>query len=317
MDRPSSSTPLAVTAWVAATLLPLVAWSGLVLLGAPRWAERLCLVAGVLLLGVLLLRERTASSHREAAALEAQRRLTAERASIVQLVSHEFRTPLTMIRGGVETIFARARLDPELQPVADAVERATTRLDGMVGVVLAAADRFDVDDHDRGGTRLESLVREVVDELPPHDAARVTVEVTAVAGVETRVARGGIIALLLQTVVDNALKFSSAAAPVEVHGHVTAEVVLLRVRDHGPGLPPDFADRAFEMFTQADSSTRRVQSGLGMGLYTARRLATRLGGSIELHDDAGGGCLAEVRLPRLLRSRPGTVGADRRDLAHR
>lgn len=307
---------------LVAVAVPAVVVAAVVVLAPPRGTERLLLVGALAMLGALFVRERAVAVRRQEAAVEAERRLAADRATIVQLVSHEFRTPLTMIRGGVETIVARADVDERLVPVVEAVERATQRLDGMLGLVLAATDRFEVDEYERLGTQLEAVVAGVVAELPATVAGRVHVRVTSEAGVETHVARRGIVALLLHTVLDNGLRFSPPDEPVEVHGHVGARDVVLRVTDRGPGVPAEFVDRAFEMFTQRDTSTSRPVSGLGLGLYTARRLANRLGGAIEIRPGSGGvGTVVEIRLPRVLPSHAPThqpsTRADRWHLAHR
>lgn len=322
LDDPRRRPAPALLAAGLPVVVTALAWVLAIGVGGPRGVERVVAGVGIVLLGVLFVRERAVSARRQEAAVEAERQLAADRATIVQLVSHEFRAPLTMIRGGVETLFARSGVDPALAPVVDAVQRATERLDGMVSMVLAAADRFEVEEHERTGTRLETVVEDVVAELAPQDVARVQVQVTSIAGVETDVARRGIVALLLQIVLDNALRFSPPHEPVQVVGHVTADEVVLRVTDHGPGMAPDFAGRAFDMFTQQDASTSRVQPGLGMGLFTARRLTSRLGGRIELANGPGGvGCVAEIRLPRVLhtadRFPAATHRTDRWYLAHR
>lgn len=302
MSRTHAPTRLRVLSagTLLALVLPSATWGLLLLVETPAWTHHLAAVVGFVVLGGLVVRERIVGARRERAAADAERQLAAERATIVQLVSNEFRTPLTMIRGGVETLLARTEVDPALEPVAEAVQRATERLEGMLGLVLAATDQFEIEEHERIGTHLETVIADVVDQLPPAARPRVRTNVTAVAGVETHVARRGIVALLLQTVLDNALKFSPSGSPVDVRGHVGTDEVVLEVVDRGPGLAPDFATRAFEMFTQQDTSESRPATGLGMGLFTARRLTTRLGGRIALTDGPDGiGCVAEIRLPRV------------------
>ena len=295
---------------VLALVVPSVSWGLLLLVEAPAWTHHLAAIVGFLVLGGLLVRQRVVGTERERAAADAERQLAAERATLVQLVSSEFRTPLTMIRGGVETLVGRMDVDSSLQPVAEAVQRATERLEGMLGLVLAVTDQFEIEEHERIGTRLETVIADVVDELSPRSRSRVRTSVTAVAGVETHVARRGIVALLLQTVLDNALKFSPPGTPVDVRGHVGTDELVLEVIDRGPGLAPDFATRAFEMSTQQDASQARPATGLGMGLFTARRLTTRLGGRISLTDGPDGiGCVAEIRLPRVFTTDGPDAGA--------
>jgi signal transduction histidine kinase len=66
-----------------------------------------------------------------------------ERTDLVQLVSHELRTPLTVIRGSVDTLLVRHPMRSDQRDLLEATARATVRLEEMLDVVLAAADRFD------------------------------------------------------------------------------------------------------------------------------------------------------------------------------
>lgn len=298
---PAPSRPRVLTlGMLAALVLPSAAWALLVAAGVPAWAHHVAAIVGFVALGGLLVRERVLGGRRERTAVDAERRLAAERATIVQLVSSEFRTPLTTIRGGLETLVGRTQVDTSLEPVAESVRLATERLEGMLELVLAATEKFEIEAHERIGTPLEVVIADVVDALPPAARARVRTHVTVVAGLETHVARRGIVGLLLQTVLDNALKFSPPRAPVDVRGHVGIDEVVLEVVDRGPGLAPDFAARAFELLGEQDESASRATTGLGMGLFTARRLTTRLGGRIALTSGPDGvGCVAEIRLPRV------------------
>ncbi len=324
MSRTPAPTPPRVLSvgTLLALVLPSTAWGVLLMTDAPPWLHHGAAIVGFVVLAGLLVRERILGVRRERAAADAERQLAAERATLVQLVSNEFRTPLTMIRGGVETLVGRMPVDSTLQPVAEAVQRASERLEGMLELVLAATDQFEIEEHERIGTPLETVIAGVLAELPSGARSRVRTSVTAVAGVETHVARRGIVALLLRTVLDNALKFSPPGTPVDVRGHVGTDEVVLEVVDRGPGLAPDFATRAFEMFTQQDASESRPATGLGMGLFTARRLTTRLGGRIALTDGPEGvGCVAEIRLPRVFTTDGPDAAApepaDEPGLAHR
>jgi len=72
----------------------------------------------------------------------------------------------------------------------------------------------------------------------------------------------------------------------------------LRVRDTGPGIPPEFLARAFEAFSQADPSITRTHRGLGIGLALVRHFVVRQGGTIEVTSPgAGGGTTFVVRIP--------------------
>src|SRR5205085_3489556 len=101
---------------------------------------------------------------------------------------------------------------------------------------------------------------------------------------------------VVTNLVDNALKFSPADAPVEVEVGAAGEgTVRIAVRDHGPGVPPERRARLFERYYQADEAAS--QGGMGLGLYVSRHLVESHGGSITLESPEDGGARFVVILP--------------------
>ncbi len=228
---------------------------------------------------------------------ERERALVAQRAALVQIISHELRTPLTVLRGSVETLIERDTLaDPGSRELVLAMERAVLRLQDLVEVSLAAADELDDGLDCRQDVDVAALVEHAVGSLGPRLRRRLQIDIPAGASVVTVEPQ---LWLTLRCLLDNADKFSPEDGVVRVRFLETDQAVIISVEDDGPGLPDGFGEEAFEPFVQADATERRSHPGLGMGLYTARRLARRLGGDVVLQSrDAGHGSLAQVRLPR-------------------
>jgi signal transduction histidine kinase len=105
---------------------------------------------------------------------------------------------------------------------------------------------------------------------------------------------------VLRHVIENALKFSPPDTPVTVGVKRTTDGVEIRVRDHGPGISPDFLDRAFEPFTQAHSATTREYGGLGVGLFVTRQLIHALGGRVDLMRHTKAGTVVVLHIPDLV-----------------
>lgn len=244
---------------------------------------------------------------------ERERELARKRAALVQVVSHELRTPLTVIRGGLDTLSTRPdAVAPDFQDLLRATVRSTARLEELLGVVLAAADEFgDGTSHEAGFDQVEVAMSGAV----PPDARRVElwpVVRDAAASVRADLPKqlryhcpptAAVVTvepelwLILRCLLDNAAKFGPETDPIDVGLEQTGSEVVVSIRDHGPGLPPGFEEDAFAPFTPGDTSLVRAHAGLGMGLYTARRLARRLGGDVEVASTADG-LLASVRLPQ-------------------
>jgi two-component system sensor histidine kinase KdpD len=116
---------------------------------------------------------------------------------------------------------------------------------------------------------------------------------------------------LLDNLVDNALKYSPAEAPVEILVRRQADQLVLAVRDRGPGIAPAWRERVFEVFRRgapgpegaADAAlTPRARAGAGVGLAVCRAIARAHGGELRLRPRGHGGCSFECVLP--LREQP-------------
>jgi signal transduction histidine kinase len=102
---------------------------------------------------------------------------------------------------------------------------------------------------------------------------------------------------LITNLVDNALKFGSAA-----RGRVFTEngMAVVEIADNGPGIAADQVERAFEPFHRLEGSRSRDTGGIGLGLAVVRAIARGHGGDVSLNPRFGGGLKAVVRLPLAL-----------------
>ena len=112
--------------------------------------------------------------------------------------------------------------------------------------------------------------------------------------------------------VGNALKFTPAGGTIRVSVKREGEQALFAVRDTGVGMPPQLADRVFELFVQGEAPLDRAHGGLGIGLTLVRRLAELHGGTAAAASDGPGrGSEFTVRLPAIpAPSRPASLKTD-------
>jgi signal transduction histidine kinase len=104
--------------------------------------------------------------------------------------------------------------------------------------------------------------------------------------------------LVAKNLIDNALRYTPPdAAPVEVELAVKPGIVVLRIRDHGPGIPAEHLARVTEPFYRADPARSRSTGGLGLGLYLARRIAEAHRGSLAIESELGRGTSCTVTIP--------------------
>ena len=133
---------------------------------------------------------------------------------------------------------------------------------------------------------LGSIVSTTIESLrPAADAKHVSVEALGTADTGSVYGDAARLQQIVWNLLSNAIKFTPPG------GHVSAELsesggqVELCVRDTGIGIAPEFLPHVFERFRQADSSTTRAQTGMGLGLAIARYLVERHGGSIEARSE--------------------------------
>jgi signal transduction histidine kinase len=104
---------------------------------------------------------------------------------------------------------------------------------------------------------------------------------------------------VLTNLLDNAIKYSPERPQLRVRVQAKAHGVLIEVQDHGIGLPPDAADRIFELFSLASNAEHRQITGMGLGLYICRNIVEQHGGRIWARSGGEGqGTLVSVWLPQ-------------------
>jgi signal transduction histidine kinase len=214
-----------------------------------------------------------------------QRRLSGyirERAATLAAMSHDLKTPVT-----------RLRLRAELLEDGELKHKMTQDLEEMESMVLATLEFM------RGGESVEEArpvdVTALLESLQA-DAEEVGGQVT-LAGGHARPYRGRPQALkrCLRNLIDNALKYGKSAT---ILVEDTAERLILRVRDRGPGIPAGELERVFEPFYRTEGSRSRDTGGTGLGLSIARNIAQLHGGELKLRNLECGGLEAELSLPR-------------------
>jgi signal transduction histidine kinase len=234
----------------------------------------------------------------ERSAAEELRRLSALRADFVSLVSHELRAPMASVIGGAQTLRQRWReLAPEQRDSFLAlIEGETARLANLVGDVLDTsrieAGAFPVT---IAQVDLEELVRETaavvaVGQDDVRVRARVAPGIPHVPGDRERLRQ------LLLNLLTNAVKYTVAGDEVEVSAAADDGAVLVRVRDHGPGIAPEQQRLIFEKFGRVNQGGKSVP-GAGLGLFIARSIAEAHGGSLEVESEPGAGATFTLRLP--------------------
>jgi two-component system, OmpR family, sensor histidine kinase BaeS len=229
---------------------------------------------------------------------DAQERDARARTQLVADLSHEVRTPMTILRGNLEELIDGVE-EPTPARLASLHEEAL-RLDGLVeqldalgraGVAVPEPDREAVDVAELTAAELEALT-------PRLTAKRLTVhdDLVSIVVDGDRIKLGQVVANLLS----NALKFAPEGGNVDVSvGPLRSDEAALVVADDGPGMSPAERDRAFDRFWRGSAATG--VAGRGIGLAVVREIVLAHGGTVTADEGPRGGARLTVRLPRASR----------------
>jgi two-component system phosphate regulon sensor histidine kinase PhoR len=216
------------------------------------------------------------------------------------VASHELRTPVTVIRGYADTLVdhwnsldepsrrkAVAVIGQRARDLARLVDRLLHTATDVAGM-LDAGGRVPFD--------LAGGLRGWAAELTPE--LRRTLRVSVPDGLPKALGDRASLTTVLNELVTNGTKYSPERAEVEVTAGADEHTVWFRVADRGMGIPPEHSERAFERYWQLETGDQRRYGGVGLGLYLVRKILDRQHGWVSLRPRAGGGTVAEVRLPR-------------------
>lgn len=195
--------------------------------------------------------------------------------------SHQLKTPIAVLRAGLDNLRALPGLQPEIRTEVDALLKQTRRLTTLTEDLLLLAQI------DAGRLRLECSTidlaehtRAVLDDLEILAAAR-GLEVESNIP-ETLPARGDArrVALILQNLTENAAKYAGENGCVRLTCSLEEGLATVHVANTGPAIPEALRDRLFERFYRAGAGENI--SGHGLGLNIARGLAQAMGGDVRL-----------------------------------
>ena len=221
-------------------------------------------------------------------------------ADFVSAVSHEFRTPLAAMRQLSEVLAADRVPDRARQmQYFDALSSESRRLQRLVENLL------DFGRLQAGSTayRLEpieprALVERVVAEFSGEvSQAGCRVDIADAADCGRVLADPDAVGLALHNLIDNAVKYAGADARVDVSWERQGARIGLRVRDHGPGVPPEERARIFERFVRGSAAAAARVRGTGIGLALVKQIATGHGGDVAVEPAPGTGSVFTIWLP--------------------
>ena len=210
--------------------------------------------------------------------------------------SHELRTPLASVRAYAEAFRLGAASDrPALERTMSRIEAEAARMGVLVEDLLLLARLDQMPQSRRERVNLSELTRQAVEDARAL-APRRTIGLEA-GGPFPVLADPDQLRQVLANLLRNALIHTPADCPVDVTLRSDGDAVVLEVRDHGRGLPPDSGERVFERFWRTEQGRRRGAGGAGLGLAIVKAIVEAHNGEVSAANAPTGGAVFQVRIP--------------------
>jgi two-component system, OmpR family, phosphate regulon sensor histidine kinase PhoR len=228
------------------------------------------------------------------------RRLERVRQDFVANVSHEFKTPLTAIRGFAETLLSGALNDPQnnrrfLEIIRDHASRLDRLTDDLLKLARIEAGKLELEYSPVGIMELVESCAETA--LLKASRKQISLEIDVPSGTPAMRGDASLLHEVLQNLLDNAVQYTPAGGHIQVCANAAAREAVVSVADTGIGIPLADQERIFERFYRVDPARSREAGGTGLGLSIARHIVDAHGGRLWVESEVGHGSKFSFSIP--------------------
>lgn len=228
------------------------------------------------------------------------RNLEKMRQDFVANVSHELKTPLTSIKGFVETLLEGAIDDKENnRQFLKIIHEHADRLDSLVNDLLDLSYLESKEIRlEKEGINVRSLAERILSGCKSQLKKKDVEAHNNLVGELTIKADKGKIEQVLTNLIDNAIKFNQEHGSLDIYGEETQDRIKITVEDSGIGIPAKDAPRIFERFYRVDKARSRKLGGTGLGLSIVKHIVELHGGTVGVESSEGLGSKFYFYLPK-------------------
>ncbi len=230
------------------------------------------------------------------------KRLENVRKEFVANVSHELKTPVTSIKGFVETLIDGAIDDPrDARRFLKILARQADRLNAIIEDLLLLSS-IEHGDESPVTAFEERKIKDAIENAleicgPRAELKNIEIETEIEEDLTARV-NPALLEQALVNLIDNAVKYSEAGKKVWVRAAKKEAELVLSVRDIGCGIAKEHQPRIFERFYRVDKARRRKLGGTGLGLSIVKHIARNHGGRVGVESQVGKGSTFSIHLPK-------------------
>lgn len=234
--------------------------------------------------------------------------------TFISVMSHELKTPVSIIRGYAEMLartdvtWKPEQLRDSLQIIIEEADRLTNEINSLLDVSRVQLHNMPLD---ITTWPLGALIEQTCTRLAPQAAAHgISFEIRVPADLPPVAADRDRTRLVLENLLTNAIKYSPHGGPVRVNARNDSGMAIVSVADQGIGIPADELNRVFERFYRVDNRLRREQQGFGIGLFLAKAIVEAQHGQIWAESRPNQGSRFFFTLPLAVAKITGTAAVD-------
>ncbi|MCL5429064.1 MAG: GAF domain-containing protein [Chloroflexi bacterium] len=233
--------------------------------------------------------------------LKQQKELARLRDEFIQNVSHEFRTPLSIVNGYIE-ILDSGEFGPLPEPYKQPVDIIAKRVRSLTKLVEDLTSLLDMAAHRGDFTilRLSDVINPMYADFRTRALAErielnldIGSSLPSVHGEETLLRKA------VENLVDNAIKFTPPEGKVDIRLKSENSSVMVEVSDSGLSIPAEEQQRIFDRFYQIEAGSTRRYGGTGLGLALVKEIVELHGGEIHVRSNVGEGSTFQIKLPAI------------------
>lgn len=216
-------------------------------------------------------------------------------------VSHEIKTPLTSIKGFIETLMSEPNIsDEEQNRFYDVIERNVSRLNAIIDDLLQLSQIEQIEDRNQL-TLIETDLCDVITNAihacrDKANQKNIYIEKKQLSEKKIK-ADPQLIEQAVINLIDNAIKYSHEKSHIMVESVIAESEVILKVSDNGPGIDKRHLNRLFERFYRVDKGRSRKLGGTGLGLAIVKHIVMAHNGRINVESKLGQGSTFSIHLP--------------------
>ncbi len=230
------------------------------------------------------------------------KRLEGIRQEFTANVSHELKTPLTVIRGSADTLQDSAHSDPDaVRRFASTIVRHCHRLEALIEDLLELGRIESETAHVQlRATSLRDAADSAIRVLEPLlQRLRVRVKIDIPDEADTALSDSSALERVFINLVENAANYSPEGSEISISARLDGEnSVEVSIADRGEGIPPEHLPRIFERFYRVDPSRSRERGGTGLGLAIVKHLVQGMEGYVDVESSPGVGSTFRIYLCR-------------------